>query len=90
MDQKWKDRGVDGPGSTQQLLDIEARNETAIDLWSAHLRVCLTVCQPVVVTIQDKREVDTGRRVTDFSKGIFHGLDEIEKLRVKDLPNQVP
>lgn len=83
MNQKWKDRGVDGPGSTQQLLEIDAKDGKMIEIESAHLRIALAISEPVEVTLRDEA-LDTGRKVLDFSKGIFYGLDEIEKLRVTE------
>jgi hypothetical protein len=83
MNTKRKDRGVDGPGSTQQLLEIEVKDAKTIEIESAHLRIALAISEPAEVTLRDEA-LDTGRRVLDFSKGVFHGLEEIEKLRVKD------
>jgi len=82
MEQKRKNRGVDGPDGKHLLMDIEQKSENTIELGSTHLRITLTVAPDFELTVVDDSEPKKGSRAMDFCKGIFHGLDEIDKLRV--------
>jgi len=81
-EQKRKNRGVDGPDGKHLLMDIEQKSENTIELGSTHLRITLTVAPDFELTVVDDSEPKKGSRAMDFCKGIFHGLDEIDKLRV--------
>ena len=82
MDRKWQDQGVDGPDDKQLLMDIEQRSEKTIVLGSNHFKITLTVAQDFELTLVDESQPEDKPRVTDFSKGIFYGMDEINKLKV--------
>jgi hypothetical protein len=82
MNQKWNNRGVDGPDGKQLLMDINQKSENTIVLGSTHFKVTLTVRPDFELILVDEPEPGKGPRVTDFFKGIFRSLDEINKLRV--------
>ncbi len=86
MDQKWIDRGVDGPDNKQLLMDIQHKSEDTIVLGSTHFKVTLTVAQDFELTLVYKLMSEHGPRITDFSRGIFYGMDEIDKLRMDAQP----
>ncbi len=86
MDQKWHDRGVDGPDDKQLLMGIAQKSDDTIELGSTHFRITLSVTSDFELILLDEPEPEKGPRVTDFSKGIFYGMDEIDELRVDAQP----
>ena len=83
MHPKWIGRGVDGPGNRQLLMDIEHKSEDTIVLGSTYLKIALTVAPDFELTLMDAPEPENGPWTIDFFKGIFRGMDEIDRLRVK-------
>ena len=82
VEQERKNKGVDGPDNKQLLMDITQKSDSIIELGSTHFRITLTIASDFALTIVDDTESEHGPRIVDFSKGIFSGMDEINKLRV--------
>lgn len=90
VNQKWNDRGVDGPDNKQLLMDIENKSGNIIVFGSTHLRITLTVSSDFEFILIDEPKPEDVPLVIDFSKGIFYGMGEINKLRVETQTTNSP
>ena len=71
-------------------MDLERKSEDTIVLGSTHFKITLTVAPDFELTLTDAPEPEDGPRITDFFKGIFRGMDEIDRLRVNAQPTGAP
>lgn len=90
VSQKRHDRGVDGPDKKQMLMGIEHKSDNNIALGSSHFKITLTIAPDFELTLVDEPEPEDQPRMVDFFKGIFYGMDEVNKLRVDTQPKNPP
>jgi hypothetical protein len=64
------------------LLDIRLKGNDRLEIASDDLRLSLFVTQSSQITLEDLADALPGRKVTDFSRSIFQGMAEIDRLRV--------
>lgn len=82
IEQKVVSSRLDGPDGKQQLMDIVQKSDNHIELGSHGTKITLTLSSDFVLTLEDVPDSITSSRITDFSKGIFYGMDEINKLKI--------
>lgn len=63
------------------LLDIKRKGNDKLEISSDDLRLSLFVTRSSQITLEDLSEPSPGRKVTDFSRSVFRGMEEIDKLR---------
>ena len=80
LKQDWKDI-VNDSDDSHTLLDIELKENNHIEITSEHFILHVEVAASSKLILEDVSEPERKRCVTDFSRSIFQGLSEIEKLR---------
>ena len=82
VEQKVVSRRLDGPDGKQQLMDIVQKADDRIELGSYGTRITLTVTSDFILILEDVPDSVTRSYTTDFSKGVFYGMNEINKLKI--------
>jgi hypothetical protein len=79
----WRKKRQQRTDDRHLLLDIERKGNDRLEISSEDLRLSLVVTRSSRITLEDLSEPASGRKVTDFSRSVFRGIEEIDKLRVE-------
>ena len=84
VSQEWISKRHTDLRDLHMLLDFTRRDERTVELRSHDLKVTAKVSGASRILLQDILAPSAKPSVTDFGTGVFHAMDEIEKLRIRD------
>ncbi|MEJ2055665.1 MAG: DUF2948 family protein [Calditrichaceae bacterium] len=79
--QRYIDKELNSFGEQYRLLEIELKEKNDLRIIGEHIEIILTVTNNSNIILEDTSIPSKKYKVTDLSRTIFPGLDEIEKLK---------